>query len=99
MGFLIEEQKNADLIIIRSSIALNHYYEALMSLFAVIYSSSQIITSNIFDCKKQTTGLSGLRFVGVIFSMYELVWNESQLLKLKTMAKNVIKMGSTTRNF
>lgn len=70
MGFLIEEQKASDLMVIRSSVALNHYYDALMSLFAVIYSTSQIITSNVFDSKKQTTGLSGVKFVGVLFRIY-----------------------------
>lgn len=70
MGFLIEEQKTSDLAVIRSSVSLNYYYEALMSLFSLIYSSSQIITSNIFEQKKQSTGLSGLKFVGILFSIY-----------------------------
>lgn len=46
-----------------------------MSLFGLIYSSSQIITANVFDSKKKSTGLSGVKFVGIIFSLYEYVWN------------------------
>lgn len=70
-----------------------------MSLFGVIYSSSQIIVANMFEEKKMSTGLSGLKFVGVLFSLYEFVWNEVNIAKLRTMAKNVIKMGSTTSTF
>lgn len=70
-----------------------------MSLFAVTYSSSQIITSNLFENQKMSTGLSGLKFVGVLFSIYEHVWNEAQHMKLRVMAKNVMKMGSTARIF
>ena len=63
----MEEQRQNDLKQIKSSVALHHYYETMMSLFMIIYSSSQIITSNIFDCKKQTTGLAGLKFIGILF--------------------------------
>lgn len=84
---------------IRSSVALNYYYETLMSLFSVIYSSAQIITANIFQSKQQSTGLSGIKFVGVLFSMYEYVWNEAYLAKLKIMAKNVMRLGGTLRIF
>ena len=99
MGFLMEEQKSGDLAVIRASIPLSHYYQSLLSLFAVIYSSSQIITSNLFEQRKQTTGLSGLRFIGILFSLYEFAWNQTNLSKLRVMAKNVMKMGSTTRIF
>lgn len=67
LNFLIEEQRQNDLKQIKASIGLHHYYETMMSLFMIIYSSSQIITSNIFDCKKQTTGLAGLKFIGILF--------------------------------
>jgi hypothetical protein len=66
-----------------------------MSLFAVIYNCSQIIISNLFQQKKASTGLSGLKYIGPIFRLYEYIWNRSKHAKLKKLAKNVIKMGST----
>lgn len=99
MNLLIEEQRINDLKIIKGSIPIHHYYESLMSLFMIIYSSSQIITSNIFDCKKQTTGLSGLKFIGILFELYETHWNANQLIKLRVMARNVMKMGPTPKIF
>jgi len=41
-----------------------------LSLFSAIYSASQIITSNLLEIKKQTLGLSGVKFIGIVFKIY-----------------------------
>jgi hypothetical protein len=33
----------------------------------MIYGASQIIYTNLFNCKKQVTGLGGIKFVGIFF--------------------------------
>lgn len=99
LGFLIEEQKTAELATIKNSVCLSHYYESLLSLFLISYNSAQIITSNLFECRKQTTGLSGLKFVGILFSLYERNLNEKNIERLKIMAKNILKMGKTQKLF
>ena len=53
----------------------------------------------MFDCKKQTTGLTGLKFIGLLFDLYEQHWNSKQLIKLRVMARNVMKMGMTPKIF
>ena len=63
----------------------------------IAYNSAQIITSNMFETKKLSTGLSGIKFVGVLFSLYEHSCNEKNVLKLRIMAKNILKMGKTMK--
>ena len=70
-----------------------------MSLFMLMFSSSQIIASNVFECKKQETGLAGIKFIGFLLGIFEKVWHKKNLRKLKLMAKNMIEMGPTPKIF
>ena len=84
---------------IRQSSALNMYYESVIRLFMIVYSSSQIIISNIFDCRKSTTGLSGHGILGMRVAVAENIWNQQKMIKLKILAKNVVRMSPTSTCF
>ena len=65
----------------------------------ISFHSAQIITSNMFEAKTLSTGLSGLKFIGIIFSLYEKTINDDRQQKLRTMAKNILKIGKTQKLF
>jgi len=67
----MERRRQSDLQIINKKIPLLKYYNCLISLFMIAYTSSQIIATNLFQIKSKTYPRFGIDFLGLLLTIYE----------------------------
>lgn len=93
------------MVIIKKNIALLKYYNCLITLFMVTYTSCQVLISNFFQIRKKNCLLPsfpdqfGLNFVGLLIKVYETAQNYRFETKLRILAKNLIKISPTASDF
>jgi hypothetical protein len=60
----------------------------------IVYTSSQVIVSNMFQQRRQGFGQWGTDFIGILLQFYEGIRNYQQQERVKRMAKNILRIAS-----
>ena len=83
----------------KKSVALLKYYNCLLMLFMMMYTSSQIIASNLFQTKGKSYPQIGVQFIDSLLKLYQSVKKGEADRKLHKLATNVMKMSPTASDF
>jgi hypothetical protein len=69
------------MLVIKRNVALWKYYNSLIALFMITYTSSQVLVSNFFQVKRkgyffpEIPGQPGVNLIGLLLKVYETVKN------------------------
>ena len=68
-------------------------------LFMMLYTSSQILMSNMFETQNKSYPQFGVKFIDSLLKMYEGYKKKQNTEKLKRLAINVMRMAPTQNDF
>lgn len=77
----MQKSREREMLIIRRNVALWKYYNSLIALFMITYTSSQVLVSNFFQVKRkgyffpEVPGQPGVNLIGLLLKVYETVKN------------------------
>ena len=71
----------------------------MISVFMILYTTSQVIVSNVFQLKQREFNIPGLGFVGIILGVINNLVNEWKEAKIKKFARAILRLGHSPSSF
>jgi hypothetical protein len=78
----LQKCREREMVIIKRNVALLKYYNCMITLFMIAYTSSQVIASNFFQIQRKSYFFAdaipnqfGVNFIGLLLKVYATVKN------------------------